>query len=159
MIQNKLIAFCACVTLLCGCHDKNIVPSVTPNEVVANNLKTAKVLLDAGDYEKAIDYLAKAVAVEEATNRDEAKKLLKDTIGARNHDAMLQQIVKLSPNPNTESPKYVLPDGKWNAEQLVRAYLQSPTWYHRLPLVVNTEKVEPMMQEYYRAGYQPQSIR
>ena len=41
-------------------------------------------------------------------------------------------------------PAVSQPDPEWTPEELLAAYFNAPSWYHRVPLVKDCERIEPL---------------
>jgi hypothetical protein len=133
-----------------------LLPKKNPQQESAAHLVAAKAFLESGDYDRGIEYLAKSIAVEGATNQEEAKTLLKDTIVKRNKVEALEHIAKtMIGRTSSPQPQVVAPKADWTAEQVLRAYLQALRWDYRLPFVLTPDEVRPLMEERYRGGSPP----
>jgi hypothetical protein len=125
-----------------------------PNDKVDTSVAKAKANRDNGDTESAIAALATALSVEGATNKDEAMRLLKDIIVSQSSkNSLLEALVK----PKAPAWPWVEPKDTWTIEDLMRAYVQAPTWQHKLPFIIDSNKARPLMAEHYAAGYQAAS--
>ncbi len=122
-----------------------------PNDRVEQYVSEAKQSIEKGDTEKAIALLGAAISIEGASNQQEAIRLLKDSLSAKSPEEQLLRLLNPAPPPRP----LVLPEPNWTIEDLIRAYVQAPTWPHKLPFVVNSALVKARMQEHYGAGYRP----
>jgi len=108
------------------------------NAEVASYVKLAREYLSRRDFDKAVETLERAVAVQGATERSEAANLLSATLPlhAKGH----------APRP-VDTARYTSSMGP---AEVVQGYLASTTWQDRVPFVLKPLETGPLMAQMYR---------